>query len=151
MDDERRAILMSTTVAAWRSPRGFVGNVAASIALAATSDKAVGRIYNVAEQRSYSELEWATRVAAEVGWNGAFVVLPPDEMPSHLRMPGNFTQHWSVDATRIRSELGYTDPVGLDTAIAQTVAWERANPPAQPLAAMDYDAEDAAIARLPRG
>jgi nucleoside-diphosphate-sugar epimerase len=148
MDDGRRAILMSTAAAAWRSPRGFVGNVAAAIALAATSDNAVGRTYNVAEQPSYSELEWATRVAAAVGWKGAFVVLPPDEMPSHLRMPGNFEQHWSVDATRIRSELGYTDPVDLDIAVAQTVAWERANPPARPLAPVDYEAEDAALAAL---
>ena len=146
MDDGRRAILMSTAAAAWRSPRGFVGNVAAAIALAATSDKAVGRIYNVAEQPSYSELEWATRVAGVVGWKGAIVVVPPDEMPSHLRMPGNFDQHWSVDATRIRSELGYAERVDLDTAIAQTVAWERANPPARPLAPVDYEAEDAAIA-----
>ena len=146
MDDGRRAILMSTAGAAWRSPRGFVGNVAAAIALAATSDKAVGRIYNVAEQPSYSELEWATRVAAAVGWKGAFLVLPPDEMPAHLRMPGKFEQHWSVDTTRIRSEIGYSDAVDLDTAIAQTVAWERANPPARPLAPIDYEAEDAAVA-----
>jgi len=146
MDDRRRAILMSTAQAAWRSPRGFVGNVAAAIALAAMSDNAVGRIYNVAEQPSYSELEWATRVAAAAGWKGAFVVLPPDEMPPHLRMPGNLEQHWSVDTSRIRSELGYREPVDLDDAIARTIAWERANPPSRPLAAIDYAAEDAAIA-----
>ncbi len=146
MDDRRRAILMSRAQAAWRSPRGFVGNVAAAIALAAMSGNAAGRVYNVAEQPSYSELEWATRVAAAAGWKGAFVVLPPDEMPPHLRMPGNFEQHWSVDTSRIRSELGYREPVDLDDAIAQTIAWERANPPSRPLAAIDYAAEDAAIA-----
>jgi nucleoside-diphosphate-sugar epimerase len=146
MDDRRPAILMGTAQAAWRSPRGFVGNVAAGIALAAMSDTAVGRIYNVAEQPSYSELEWASRVAAVAGWKGAFVVLPSDEMPPHLTMPGNFDQHWSVDSSRIRSELGYQEPVDLDDAIAQTVAWERANPPSRPLAAIDYAAEDAVIA-----
>jgi len=103
-------------------------------------------IYNVAEQPSYSELEWATRVAAAAGWKGAFVVLPPDEMPPHLRMPGNLEQHWSVDTSRIRSELGYREPVDLDDAIARTIAWERANAPARPLAAIDYAADDAAIA-----
>jgi len=118
---------MSTAQAAWRSPRGFVGNVAEAIALAAMSDNAVGRIYNVAEQPSYAELEWATRAAAAAGWKGAFVVLPPDEMPPHLRMPGKFEQHWSVDTSRIRSELGYREPVDLDDAIARTIAWERAN------------------------
>jgi nucleoside-diphosphate-sugar epimerase len=148
MDDHRRAILMTAAQAAWRSPRGFVGNVAAAIALAAMSDKSVGRMYNVAEQPSYSELEWATRVAQAAGWKGAFVVLPSDEMPTHLRVPGNLDQHWSVDSSRIRSELGYVEPVGLDDAIAQTLAWERANPPAIPLAVIDYAAEDAAIATL---
>ena len=91
-------------MAAWRSPRGFVGNVAAAIALAATSDKAAGRVYNVAEQPSYSELEWGKRVADAMGWRGEFLILPPDEMPAHLRSPGNMDQHWSVDSTRIRSE-----------------------------------------------
>ena len=147
MHDRRPAILMSTAQAAWRSPRGFVGNVAAAIALAAMSDNATRRIYNVAEQPSYSELEWAARVGAAAGWKGAFVVLPADAMPPHLRMPGNFEQHWSVDSSRIRSELGYVEPVGVDSAIAQTVAWERANPPAKPLAAIDYAAEDVAIAQ----
>ena len=150
MDDRRPAILMSTAQAAWRSPRGFVGNVAAGIALAAMSDNAIGRIYNVAEQPSYSELEWATRVAAAAGWKGAFIVLPPDQLPAHLGMPGNFDQHWSVDSSRIRSELGYAEPVAVDAAIAQTLAWERANPPATPLALIDYPAEDAAIAALSR-
>jgi len=150
MDDGRRAILMSTTQAAWRSPRGFVGNVAAAIALAAVSDAATGRIYNVAERPSYSELEWATRVAAAAGWKGAFVLLPPDEMPPHLRMPGNFDQHWSADSSRIRLELGYAEPVGVDAAIMQTLAWERANPPPIQPAPIDYGTEDAAIAALCR-
>jgi nucleoside-diphosphate-sugar epimerase len=146
MDDGRRAILMSTAAAAWRSPRGFVANVAAAIALATTSDKAAGRVYNVAEQPSYSELEWATRVAASIGWKGAFVILPPDAMPSHLRMPGNLDQHWAVDSSRIRSELGYVEPIDLETAIARTVEWDRANPPARPIMPIDYPAEDAAVA-----
>jgi len=146
MDDNRPAILMSAPMAAWRSPRGFVGNVAAAIALAATSERAAGRTYNVAEQPSYSEIEWARRVASAIGWQGEFVILAPDEMPAHLRMPGNFEQHWSVDATRIRSELGYAEPVALDDAILQTIEWERANPPTLPLAPVDYAAEDAALA-----
>jgi hypothetical protein len=38
--------------------------------------------------------------------------------------------------------------VDVDTAIRRTIAWERANPPAVPLAPIDYDAEDAAIAGI---
>src|SRR5207253_3265314 len=47
IEDRRPAILYSEEVAAWRSPRGYVENVAAAIALAATSSQAAGRIYNV--------------------------------------------------------------------------------------------------------
>ena len=151
MDDGRPAILIGTEMAAWRAPRGFVGNVAAAIALAATSDRAADRIYNVAEQPSYSELEWARLVAAAAGWKGEFILLPPDELPAHLRLSGNTDQHWSVDSTRIRTELGYIEPVGLESALAQTIAWERANPPTVPLAVIDYEAEDAAIAAAARG
>ena len=151
MDDGRRTILIGVGMAAWRAPRGFVGNVAAAIALAATSANAAGRIYNVAEQPSYSELEWARLVGAASGWTGEILVLPNDELPPHLRLPGNTDQHWSVDSTRLRTELGYADPVSLDSAIAQTIAWERANAPAFPLSPIDYAAEDAAIAAAQRG
>lgn len=145
MDDGRPAILMSAPMAAWRSPRGYVENVAVAIALAATSDKAAGRVYNVAEPVAYSELEWGRRVAAATGWRGEFVILPPDQMPVHLRMPANFDQHWTADSTRIRAELGYAERVDVDSAIRTTIPWERANPPAIPFAPIDYDAEDAAL------
>ena len=144
MDDGRPFILMSPIGASWRSARGFVGNVAAAIALAATTDAAIGQIFNVAEQPSYSELEWARFVANAMQWNGEIVQLPSESMPAHLVTPGNLAQHWSVDSTRIRSALGYQEPVGLDDAIARTVEWERAHPPTMPLAPIDYAAEDAA-------
>jgi nucleoside-diphosphate-sugar epimerase len=70
MDDRRAAILMDARVAAWRSPRGYVENVAAAIALAAMSGRAANRVYNVAEPESYSEIEWARRVAKVVGLDG---------------------------------------------------------------------------------
>ena len=89
IEDGRRVILIEEKLAAWRAPRGFVGNVGAAIALAATTPRAAGRIYNVGEAESLSELEWARRVAAVAGWTGEFVVLPADRMPPHLLMPGN--------------------------------------------------------------
>jgi len=146
MDDGRAAILLDARVAAWRSPRGYVENVAAAIALAAMSGRAANRVYNVAEPESYSELEWARRVATVVGWTGDVVALAPDQTPPHLRLPGNFDQHWSADSTRIRDELGFKELVGVDEAIRRTVTWERSHPPATPMMPIDYDAEDAAIA-----
>src|SRR3954469_429911 len=105
IDDRRPAILFEEKFARWRGPRGYVENVAAAIALAATNDRAAGRIYNVGEAESPTELEWAERVAAAAGWNGRFVTLPADRMPPQLVIPGNTDQHWTIDTTRIREEL----------------------------------------------
>jgi nucleoside-diphosphate-sugar epimerase len=145
MDDRRPAIGFEEKHAAWRSPRGYVENVAAAIALAATSDHAAGRIYNVGEAESLSELEWARLLATATGWTGDLVTLPADRTPAHLRAPGNLEQHWTTDTTRIRQELGYTEPIERDEAIRRTVEWERAHPPPIDPRAFDYAAEDAAI------
>jgi nucleoside-diphosphate-sugar epimerase len=142
IDDGRRAILFEETFAAWRSPRGYVDNVAAAIALAAASEHAAGRIYNVAEQPAYSELAWARRIAAVTGWDGEFVTLPRDRVPPHLLPVGNMAQHWEASSTRIREELGYREPVPIDEAISRTVESERANRISKPF---DYTAEDAAL------
>jgi nucleoside-diphosphate-sugar epimerase len=127
--DRGEPIVLEQKHASWRAPRGFVANVAAAIALAATSPRAAGRIYNVAERESFSELEWIRLIAAAVDWHGDLVVLPADRAPADAKMPGNLDQHWVVDTTRIREELGYQEPVAREASIAQTIAWERTNLP----------------------
>jgi nucleoside-diphosphate-sugar epimerase len=143
MDDGRRRIVFADDYAAWRTPRGCVDNVAAAIALAATSEGAAGRTYIVAEQPAFSELEWAKKIAEQAGWRGEFVVLRREQTPQHLQFPGNAEQHGDASSARIRQELGFRDPVPLEEAIRRTIAWERANPPAQ-VPDLHYDAEDAA-------
>jgi nucleoside-diphosphate-sugar epimerase len=144
IDDGRPIILFERKHAAWRGPHGYVENVGDAIALAATSDAAIGRIYNVAEPDARTELEWAGEVASVAGWHGEFVVLPEEQMPPHLLWPGNLDQHWASDSTRIRAELGYRERVSRSDALRATIAWERANPPATPAQACDYATEDAA-------
>jgi nucleoside-diphosphate-sugar epimerase len=147
IDDNRPFILYEQGWASWRAPRGYVENVAAALALAATDERATGRIYNVAEWPAYSELDWAHKIAAATDWKGQFVVLPKDWTPDHLKPPGNTAQHWELDSTRIRRELGYREIVPLDEAIRRTIEWERANPPAAFIPhPFDYPAEDAALA-----
>ena len=143
--DGRQKILFSEGSAAWRSPRGYVKNVAAAIALAAVSDHAAGEIYNIAEEPAYSELEWAQKIAAAMNWQGEFIALPEDKTPIHLRTPGNAAQHWVASSAKIRERLGYREPVALEEAIQRTIAWERENPPAgASFHQFDYVAEDAA-------
>jgi nucleoside-diphosphate-sugar epimerase len=147
MDDGRQAIIFSEDFGAWRGMRGYVDNVASAIALAAVSDQAAGRIYNVAEEQTHSELDWARKIAAETGWRGKFVLLPRDRTPKHLLQPGNSAQHWVASSERLRRELGYRESVPIDEAIRRTITWQRANPPAQiDPAQFDYAAEDAALA-----
>lgn len=143
-----RAIIFEEGWAAWKTPRGYVENVAVAIALAAVSDCAAGRIYNVAETPAFSEVEWARKIAATTGWDGNFAVLPRDRTPMHLVFPRNSAQHWGVDSSRIRRELGYREPISIDEGIRRTIEWERANPinPGEfnphPF---DYSAESAAL------
>jgi len=149
--DRRRHIIFPEPLAAWRSPRGYVENVAAAVALVATDERAARRIYNVCEEPSFSELEWARKIAAAMLWDGDFVVLPIEHTPRHLQKPGNAAQHWTASSARIRQELGYQEPVAIAEAIRRTISWERENPPAGVLLAQfDYAAEDAAVASYHR-
>src|SRR5215471_9068531 len=146
MDDQRPAIIFADDFAAWRSPRGYVENVADAIVLAATSDRATGRIFNVCEEESFSELDWAKKIAAATGWKGEFVVLPRESAPPHLQPPGNHAQHLVASSQRIRQELGYRETVPQEEGIRRTIIWERAHPPRQVLfGPFDYAAEDAAL------
>lgn len=148
--DGRPQILLPDPQAAWRSPRGYVENVAAAISLAATDARAAGRIYNICEEPAFSELEWAKKIAAEMNWKEQFVVLPAERTPRHLLQPGNYAQHWTASSARLRLELGYAEPVTVEEAIRRTIAWEKVNPPTLPLAQFDYAAEDAALAADPK-
>jgi nucleoside-diphosphate-sugar epimerase len=145
--DKRRHIIFPETLAAWRSPRGYVENVAAAIVLAATDERAARRIYNVCEQPSFSELEWARKIASAMHWDGEFAILPVESTPPHLLRPGNTAQHWTASSARIRQELGYQEPVAIEDAIQRTINWEKENPPADALPGQfDYPAEDSAVA-----
>jgi nucleoside-diphosphate-sugar epimerase len=148
IDDGRKHIIFADDVAPLRTPRGYVEDVGGAIALAATSPQAAGRVYNVGELDSFGELDWARKIAAATQWGGEFVVLPHDRTPQHLLWPGNTAQHLVASSERIRKELGYVELLPREEAIRRTIGWERANPPAQPLAQFDYAAEDAALAQF---
>jgi nucleoside-diphosphate-sugar epimerase len=151
MADRREHIIFAETLAGWHSPRGYVENVAAAIALAATDSRAAGRVYNVCEEPSFSELGWARKIADEMDWRGEFVMLPVEGTPPHLLRPGNAAQHWTASSARIRRELGYREPVAIQQAIRQTIAWELDNPPVPPFVPVfDYAVEDSAVSSSAR-
>jgi len=121
--------------------------VAHAISLAATSEQAARRIYNVAEPTTFTELEWAGLVVRTAGWQGDFVTFPAEKAPAHLRSPSNLAQHWVASSQRIREELGYKELISLDEGLRRTIAWQRQNPPSQvDSRQFDYEAEDKALA-----
>lgn len=99
----------------WKPCRVYVDNAAAGIALCATHPAAEGRTYNLADADVLSERELAERAGATV------------RCDAEETMPLDWSQHWVLDTTRIREELGYREAVATDDAIRTTLEWERAS------------------------
>lgn len=149
MDDRRPVILLGERYAHWRWSRGYVGNVAAAIVLAVTDARAAGRIYNVCEEPTLTIQEWVKAIGRAAGWDGVVLSIPEEHLPEQLTARIDTSQDLLYDISRIRRELGYAEPISLDEALEQTIAWQRANPPTDVDATLfDYALEDATIAKL---
>lgn len=150
MEDGRPAILLGEGAARWRFTHGYVENVAVAIALVATDDRAVGRTYHVGEAHTPTVIERVAVVARATGWRGQVVVVPDDRLPAHLRSSYHYVADLAYDTSRIRSELGYAEPITDADAMRVTMRWERgAGLPVADHARFDYAAEDAVLAGLP--
>jgi hypothetical protein len=152
MMDVRPAILLGASLSRWIVSRGYVEIVADAIAEAVVNERAAGRTYNVADAGRLSERQWVQKVADAAAWYGQIVEVPDDWVPAGIQFDGNLAQHWFLDTSRVRDELGYREPVVLEEALRRTVAWERANPPETipPGIVFPYDAENATLTRLAR-
>lgn len=150
--DGRRAILMSTKEAAFRSSRTHVDNAAHAVALVATDDRATGRVYNVGEADTLTWREWALLVGKQMSWGGQVVIGASDDLPLHLRdpRPDVWDHHLVVETSRIRRELGYREVVTREEGLRRALTWYAEAPPADPAGAanLDYAAEDAALVTL---
>ena len=147
--DERPVVLLGAAQARWRWTHGYVENVAAAIALAAIDDRAMGRVYNVGEEPTPSVAERIRALGRAARWSGEVVAVPDERLPQHLRAHGgnlDYSADLAYDTSRIRSELGYLEPVSPEEALSRTVEWERTHPPdVVDRAGFDYPAEDAAL------
>ncbi|WP_414583051.1 NAD-dependent epimerase/dehydratase family protein [Scytonema sp. PCC 10023] len=152
IDDNRPAIVLEESLARWRGSYGYVENVGYAIALAVCHEQAKGRIYHVADAEVFSEAERITRVGKVARWQGKVVSVPKEKLPTEWKLPVNTEQHWFVDSTRIRQELGYKEVVPPEEALQQTIDWERTHPPKEPEKLgepwlLDYVTEDAILAK----
>jgi nucleoside-diphosphate-sugar epimerase len=148
MDDERPFILLSELGAEWRGARGYVKEVAAGIALAAADPRAAGRTYNIAEPIALTERDWVERIGVAAYWEGKVVEIPDGDLMPELEGLRGSRQHLTVDSTRIRRELGYSEGKSWREPLAASVTWQRHNWPVPlPRHLFDYEAEDQMLAR----
>lgn len=152
MDDKRPAILLEEHFAQWRWTRDYVENVATAIAKAVHSDYARGCIYNVGEEDALTYAEWVRAIGRAAGWWGEVQFVQNGRLPAKLRPPdGFYGQHLVVDTSRVRTELGYLEPVSRYEGLRRTVEWERANRPEAAEGLFDYAAEDAVLRAVREG
>jgi len=145
MTDRRPAILLANEMAKWRWSRGYVENVAAAIALAATDSRAAGRTYNLGEEPTPTEREWIERIGTAVGWEGKVVALPAIDLPASLRYPYEWRYDLHTSTQRFRSELGFVEPISPHDAMRRAIEWEIGQRSEWP--AVDYTSEDEALSR----
>jgi nucleoside-diphosphate-sugar epimerase len=143
MDDHRPVVLLSATMAAWRTTRAYVDDVGEAIALAVEQENGAGRVFNVGEREAHTEEAWVRRIAEAAGWDGEIVIAQNEDLPEHLRDTMNANQHLVADTARVRDELGYEETLDAAEALARTIRWERKNPPKGVLTAhFRYEDED---------
>lgn len=151
MDDDRPAILLDDALVGWRRAHCYVEDVAHAIALTVSDEAAAGRIYNVAYERTFTEIDWVREIARVHGWSGEVVVANSGSLPEALREDAfDLRQDYVIDSSRIRRELGYAEVVSEEVALRRTIEWERSNPPPAPYPPVDYKKEDKALAALRR-
>jgi nucleoside-diphosphate-sugar epimerase len=92
----------------WRWTHGYVENVAHAIVLAATDERAAGRIYNVGESYTPTVAERLAHL--------------PSDVPLSQDAKLNFAQDIAYDTSRIRAELGYDEPAPYQEGLRRTLA-----------------------------
>jgi len=92
----------------WRWTHGYVENVAAAITLVAISPGTSHRVYNVGEAYTPTIAE---RLSS----------LPSSTVPTAESKGYDFRHHIAYDTTRIRTELGYSEPVSYQEGLTRTL------------------------------
>jgi nucleoside-diphosphate-sugar epimerase len=151
MDDGRAAILLDDNQARWQCTRGYVENVAAAVALAATDDRTAGQVYNIGENDALTEMEWVREIGRASAWFSKVVAIPQAQMPKHLAADFDWQYHLATDTSGFREQTGFVEPIARDEGVRRTVNWERAHPPSDlSPSQFDYAEEDAVLRGMNR-
>jgi nucleoside-diphosphate-sugar epimerase len=124
--------------------RGYVRDIARGIRLALHSQAAPGQVFNFAERQTWSIALLARKILEVAGADAELVRIRDESLlPADLEITKIASQHLLLDATKARTQLGWTDTDPME-ALRRTVAWHLAHEPQETDA--DFGADDRALA-----
>ena len=144
MDAGRPHIVVNDIFGNWHWSRGYVDNMVDAFILVLQNDAAIGKIYNVCDPETMSQIEWIEVIGEAAGWNGKVIstsLVPPSEKQ-------DYRHQFTKDSTAIRRDLGYKESVATKVWIGRMVEWLRDSPPDADRTedirstAMSFDEED---------
>ena len=121
-------VRLDERAAKWPNSYGYLTDVAEAMVLAALDPRAAGRIYNVGQGFVRTPIEWLLTFGVVMNRRIEVETVPAAEQAllheraeaSDLRYP------LTLDTTRIREELGFTEVVPEREALLATIAYEAA-------------------------
>jgi nucleoside-diphosphate-sugar epimerase len=151
LDGRRRLVVADGGLTVMGS--SYVENATHSVLLAIDHiDASAGQVYNVGDDRQFTVAQIAEIVADELNHDWELVSLPWDlAAVAGPLLHNHSTTHRILDTHKIRSELGYSDPVDPEEGMRRTVRWQVEHLPHDEVAQsrlqdpFDYGAEDALL------
>ncbi|MCV6623434.1 MAG: hypothetical protein OIF51_16970 [Cellvibrionaceae bacterium] len=108
---ESGRVRLNSTFASWKFSRSSNVNIANAIALSLGFS---GReVFNLAEPIDYTEEQWCNLIAKQMGVPVEVELDAKAEIPYGI----NTQQHWFVDSSKIRRQLGYTEKFSTEEVV----------------------------------
>jgi nucleoside-diphosphate-sugar epimerase len=120
----------------------YVEDVAAAVELALTTDAARGEAFNLVERDTAPYGLFARQILQAADSDAELVPVADSQLPKDLALTGVQSQHLLMDSTKARTVLGW-EPTDRTEALATSVAWHLAHPPA--VWDPDFAADDRAM------
>jgi nucleoside-diphosphate-sugar epimerase len=129
----------------WLACRVYVRDMATAAHLALKTPAAIGQVFNICEDRTFSMRMWSRMILDAAGSGATLVRVADDALPEDLKPTGTMSQHVACSARKARTVLGWTTSDPLKT-LHTTVRWHLDHPPAEP--DLDFSSDDEALATV---
>lgn len=122
---------MDERAAKWPNSYGYVDDVAEAMLLAALDPRGAARIYNVGQDFVRTPIEWLLSFAVVLNTPLEIETVPAERRALlHERADATDLRYpLTLDTTRIRRELGFSEPTELRDALLATIAYEEQQAP----------------------